>query len=418
MNLFCILSWRSLLNFANISTRLTGFSIWSLALFSFVSLSATALSHIFIVIPCFYFLFLKLKDREWNFSKSSWALLGMFVFGVISVLFAPDISAKFKAISKLKYLLFGLLAIFPYQAYFKDVSKKQIRHMVTAFLVLLAIGNVAGIHALFDGFHYLRMKEASDGTRAAGMYGMAITYGYGIELVFIILLGLTVNFWRSVQGFVNRNILVISLITTAFGFYFAYARGAMLAFIISLPFVFMKSRPKIFYTLMILGTFLIGIATSVVFSKSGDSGNRFLLSAKTESNMIRLSQYEAAVAAFKEKPWTGWGYRNFEANAYDIKERNNIAYKEFYGHAHNNYLEFLASTGIFGFISIVLFVVFWLFEMWKRNDAIGTVLLPFVISFAVSGLFQNTINDGENMFVIMFLYALSQYPHKVILDRK
>ena len=47
-------------------------------------------------------------------------------------------------------------------------------------------------------------------------------------------------------------------------------------------------------------------------------------------------------------------------------------------------------------------------ETYKRDDLLGKVLLPFVVSFSISGLFQNTINDGENMFVIMFLYSLTQ----------
>mgnify|MGYP003330508379 FL=1 len=122
--------------------------------------------------------------------------------------------------------------------------------------------------------------------------------------------------------------------------------------------------------------------------------------------MIRLSQYEASYKAFLEKPLTGWGYRNFEANAYDIKKRNGIDYAEFAGHAHNNYLEFLASTGIFGFISFCSFVLLWLYETYKRDDEFSELMIPFLISFSISGLFQNTINDGENMFVIMFVYSL------------
>jgi len=35
-------------------------------------------------------------------------------------------------------------------------------------------------------------------------------------------------------------------------------------------------------------------------------------------------------------------------------------------------------------------------------------VLPFVVSFSISGLFQNTINDAENMFFIMFMYTISQ----------
>lgn len=401
-------------NWQLFSLRLTLLSIWSLALFSFFSVSASALSHVFIIFPCIYFGWEFIKNKESRFSRSSLFLFGMILFGIISILFAGDITAKFKIILKLKYFFFGLFAIFPYQKIFETISKKKIFLILSSFLLFLSIGNIAGVHALFDGFHYLRMKQASDSIRAAGMYGMAITYGYGIEFVVILLLGLLVNFYSKITEHVNKYLIWIALITSVIGLYFSYTRGALLALIISLPFLFIKTKKKLFYVLGVVGVIVITAFVTAVFSIKGEMAqNRFLLKAKTESNMIRLSQYQAAIAGFIEKPITGWGYRNFEPNAYDIKERNNIPYKEFYGHAHNNYLEFLVSTGIFGFISIVCFVGFWLWEVWKREDDLGIILLPFVISFAFSGLFQNTINDGENMFVIMFLYSLSQIKNKV-----
>lgn len=386
--------------------KLTFTSIWCIFLFSYVSVSASALSHILIAVPTLYFTYKAIQERRLELSKSSVFLLLTIFISIISVFFAEDISRKFHQISKVKYMLFGVLAIFSYKSALKQISKKQISLMLNIFLVLLTIGNIAGIHALFNGYHVLRMKQASDGIRAAGMYGMAITYGYGIELIAILCLGVLINYWKNLEQLVNRNILIISTISSFLGLYFSYTRGAVLALIIAIPFIFIHKK-KVFITLMIAGITTLLIIASIVWN-GNDVGNRFLLAAKTDSNMIRISQYQAAIAAFKEKPLIGWGYRNFESNAFDIKKRNGIDYAEFYGHAHNNYLEFLAATGIFGFISFVLFVIFWMREMWVRTDALGVILLPFVISFSISGLFQNTINDAENMFFIMFIYTLSQ----------
>jgi O-antigen ligase len=389
----------------NILTKMTYASLWSLALFSFVSLSASALSHILIFIPGLYFAFKAYKNGELNLSKSSIALLLTIIFAIVSIMFAPDITRKFKQVTKLKYMLIGVLAIYPYAELFKSMTRKQTKKMLNVFFTLLAIGNVAGIYALFSGYHPLRMKEASDGLRAAGMYGMAITYGYGVELILILMITAGVIFRKKITSLVNPWIFYISLVTTFAGFYYAFARGAMLALIFSIPFIFFKRNKKIFIGLLSSGFVLMGVVTYLVFNGT-DDGNRFLLRAKTTSNMIRLSQYQAAYKGFLEKPLTGWGYRNFEPNAYDIKKRNGIDFADFYGHAHNNYLEFLASTGIFGFTSFCAFVLLWLYEMYKRNDEFSELMIPFIISFSISGLFQNTINDGENMFVIMCIYSL------------
>ncbi|PIK14696.1 O-antigen ligase family protein [Halobacteriovorax sp. JY17] len=388
--------------------KMTYASVWAIVLFSFVSLSASALSHILIFIPALYFTFKTYKEEGLNLSKSNIALLLTILFAIISIIFAPDIARKFKQVTKLKYMLIGVLAIYPFIELFKKITRDQVRKMFNTFLVLLAVGNLAGVYALFSGYHPLRMKEASDGLRAAGMYGMAITYGYGIELILILMLAITFLYRKKISNIANPAIFYISMGTTLIGFYFAFARGALLALIISIPFIFIRRNRKIFLGLLTAGVTFIGIITAIVFTTNEDGGgNRFLLKAKTTSNMIRLSQYEAAYKGFLEKPLTGWGYRNFEPNAYDIKKRNGIDYAEFYGHAHNNYLEFLASTGVFGFISFCLFVLFWIVEAFKRGDEFSNILFPFIISFSISGLFQNTINDGENMFVIMFLYSLT-----------
>lgn len=404
------------MNLRSISLKLADYALWALALFSFISLSGSALNHIFLVVPALYFSYIAFKQKKLHWNKSTWGLLGMVVFGIISVLFAPQIGNKIKYIFKLKYLMFGILGIAAYENLFKELKRSQVGLILTIFFVLLTIGNIAGIQAYFTGYHYLRMKPAADELRAAGMYGMAITYGYGIELILIMLLGLVFNYWKRITALVNKYIILAAVVSSAAGLYFSYTRGALLALIISIPFLFIKTKKKFFYGLSVAGLFIIAGLVIAVLNVSKDNGqNRFLLKAKTKSNMIRISQYQAAIAGFKEKPLTGWGYRNFEPNVGPIKERNHIAFPDFYGHAHNNYLEFLASTGLFGFISILVFVVFWIWEVWKRNDDLGGGLFPFVISFAISGLFQNTINDGENMFVIMFIYSLSQVKRKITI---
>ena len=397
---------------SNVTHRLTVASIWSVLLFSFVSLSASALSHILIFIPAVYGLILQLKKQDQKIPLSMYSIFILIFVSCVSVLVAPDIENKLSQMFKLKYFALGALAVFPYRKAFKKIKKEHVRLMINTFLIILAIGNIAGIHALFDGYHILRMKEASDSHRAAGMYGMAITYGYGIEYIVIIAMSVGLNYWSKLDRILNKKIFVISAITCVLGFYFSFARGAVVAFVLSIPFVFLMTKRKYFKVLLVGGFVLLLGLTYIVFNVDDiPGGNRLLLSAKTESNMIRISQYETVWKAFLEKPFTGWGFRNFEHNVYHLKTKYNIAYPEFMSHAHNNYLEFLAGTGIFGFISFTLFIIFWFYEVYRRRDDISVIFLPFIVSLAVSGLFQNTITDGENMFVIMFIYALTQaYP--------
>ena len=158
---------------------------------------------------------------------------------------------------------------------------------------------------------------------------------------------------------------------------------------------------------IVLGIVIITAATIYV-ATAKSWGTRFLIQMTSGSNMIRLSQYHAAWKGFLERPLLGLGYRNFESNSVKLKKKYNLPHQEFGGHTHCNLLEMLVDTGIFGFILMLAFHLFWFLEIFRCKDLLGKILIPFWISFVVSGLVQNTIMDSENMFFIMFIYSISQ----------
>ena len=120
----------------------------------------------------------------------------------------------------------------------------------------------------------------------------------------------------------------------------------------------------------------------------------------------RFSFYHAALMAFRERPVWGYGYRNFEPNVLDIKKNYDIGHRHYGAHAHNNFLEHLASTGFMGALSFVLFTLSWLIHSYQREDVVGKISFPVVVSFIISGMFQYTFGDGENLFLLMLLWAL------------
>ena len=74
--------------------------------------------------------------------------------------------------------------------------------------------------------------------------------------------------------------------------------------------------------------------------------------------------------------------------------------------AHNNFLEHLASAGIFGALAFILFSVLWIWDGYRREDVVGRIMFPVSISFSVSGTVQYTFGDGENLFFLMLVWAL------------
>ena len=202
----------------------------------------------------------------------------------------------------------------------------------------------------------------------------------------------------EVKKFINLNFLYIVFALNLLGLYTTYTRGAALAFLAAAPFSFFKKNKKLFVIVLISLT-ILGFGA---YKLAGKAVIRPL------SEIERTSQWKAAIAGFKERPVFGLGYLNFEKMSTGLKKKYNIEAVYFGGHAHSNYFEALASTGIIGFIFFMGWQILWFFEMLKRDDIVAKIGLPFIIAFVVSGLTQATFTLGANLFLIMPFYALTQ----------
>ncbi len=383
-------------------SAVTYYSFYVLALFVFISVSFSALHHILLFIAGSYFTFLNIKRHNiLKKSGSYYALLALIIISIISILLNP-IEHPLKHLLKLKYYIIPLLGYSAITYWFKHhYNPKKISLLIHSFLISTTIASTSGLIALASGFNPLKFKKACHATRACGMYGMYMTYAYGI--IFVVLISLGLYIYRDhVKKLVNHKIVLLSLIVNGLGFLLSFARGSYLGFFAALPFLlFSKSKRLGFISLLLplllSATLLIPQVRHELFNKS-----------RTSSIQVRLSQYKAAFYAFKEHPLFGIGYKNFEANSKQIKRRYHIAHEGFGGHAHSNFFEHLASTGILGLIALLLFHFFWGKELLQRKDLLGTILFPCVIALFISGQFQYSFGDGENSFLIMALWLISQ----------
>jgi O-antigen ligase len=391
--------------------NLIALSFLSIVFFSFTSLSLSSLHHIFLIIPTIYFIF-NYRFISFDFKKDfSIVCIALFIlWNLVSASFSPLEGLALKSILKTKYWLFAIVAVFSYRFYLsrRTINPKHIRILLNSFFIVLAIVNISGIYALFNGYHPLRLKAAADAERAAGMYGMAITYGYSIALACSLLTSFFINFRKKIPLYCSRNLFIFALFTSLAGLYFSYSRGALLGYLLSLPFCFFSNK-KIM-KISLASTLCILIAILTLIASNSFSSNRFFATFQHQSNLERISIYKTALIAFQERPILGWGYNNFQIVSPQIKAAHKIEYPDINSHAHNNFLETLADLGIPGFIFFSLFNLFWLLELIKGKSTVSYVFIPFFISFLISGLFQTTILDGETFFTILFVYALSKAP--------
>lgn len=381
--------------------RLSLASLGILAVATFTSVSISAGSHILIIIPGLYFLLKGLKDKEVKIPMSFYALVALWIISVMSVPFNLDIIEKpLKNIGKTKYFFIGIISSFAFYYLKKNfLTEKQKKVLINLALISISIATVSGLVGLWTGFNPIKYKPACHETRACGLYGMYMTYGYGISMVVSLLVGLCLDtelLKGKLASLVNRKLLYGATIINFVGMVLSWARGGLLGFILSLPFFFFKKSKKTFAIITVSSLAVAGLT----FAISPKVQQVFL--KRSGSNAQRLSHFSGAYHAFKERPLLGYGYKNYEPKSTTIKERYDITYPDSVGHAHSNYLEHLASTGVLGFVAFVAFVLLWLYESYQLNGA----LFIFVLNFFISGFTQYTFGDGENLFLIFGIYSL------------
>ncbi len=369
-------------------------SLMVLAIGLVTSTSLLALFHILICVPAFYFLN---KADYKKFPISAWALLAMTLIIAISIIFNHDIAVKgYAPLSKTKYFLFGFLSIAPFVWYFKTHwDDKKISRLIYVFCIATTFATLVGIFSRYWEFNPVTWRTVS-AIRNAGLFGMVMNYAHNLSYFIIIITGLVIN-RNKIKQYVSSKFIFTVWAINLIGLYLTYTRGAWLAFFVALPFFVFKNNKKYFMA-VIIGACLIG---GVFYKVAGKAIFR------PKSEMQRISQWQAAVEAFKERPILGFGYLNFEEHSRDIKKRYDLPEKDFGGHAHSNIFEMIGSTGGLGILSFIAWIFFWFKEMYDREDIIAQVGIPFIVVFFVGGLTQSTISLGINLFFILAVYSLS-----------
>ena len=151
----------------------------------------------------------------------------------------------------------------------------------------------------------------------------------------------------------------------------------------------------------VFGQFLLGRVTQVAESlpqqPTSPSGQTAIAVGGTESGKIRLIVWKGAIEIFKHYPITGSGVETFAYSYYQFRptEHNQTTEWNFlYNKAHNEFLNYLATTGAAGIVSYLLFIGVFLFlatfaVVKKTNNSKNKLLAIGLISGFVGNLAAN-----------------------------
>ncbi len=387
--------------------RLTFASLLVLSVGIFSGVAIASISHILIFLPGIYFSLKNVFNIKFKEIPMSVHFMGLICLSIIISVISNwnDMQEPYKNLFKIKYFLLAIFSIFAYKEAFNNyLDRRKKSLLIHVFVLSTTVATISGLIGLFTGFNPLKMKEACHVSRACGLYGMYMTYGYGMALFMILLTGI-ILYRDKFQQYINIKILSCAWAVNCLGLYFSFTRGGWLSFLFTVPFFFFKENKIRFIYTIGIGFLLL----TIILSLSSSTRKMFL--ARGSSNSERIAFFQTALKAFQEKPLFGWGYRNLEPNILKIKKRYNINFLGFpnkTGHAHNNFLEHLATTGIIGFTAFFFWHLYWALESFRRKDIISSLSVPFVMCFFIGGLTQYTFGDSENLFLILNIWVLGQ----------
>jgi O-antigen ligase len=376
--------------------KFTTAALFFLAAGILTSVSILSGYQVLIVVPMVYYTYLAYKNKQFKLPKSSWILLAFALVAILSIVINYDIIPKpSKNIGRLKYYFYGIACIFVFREWLKNVSDKSKKILVNTYFVSI----------LTAGFYSLYMYLFSGLGRATGLTE-TMRYGYGSGMMLLIVLGVILH-REHFKKWINPQFAMFALLIGFVGMFLTLTRGALLGFLCGLPILLFFYNKKL--GLSLGGLALLGVLTlvGIYLFGSGTSNNRYLVNKNNPSDVIRRSQWKAAVIAIREKPVLGWGLSNFHSQLKRIKNDYDLDAKDYDdAHSHNLFLEVGSGTGLVGLILFMSWILMWAYEVYRAGGLVRALVLPFGTAFIVCSQFEVTF-DANNASMIFFVYSMS-----------
>jgi Flp pilus assembly protein TadD len=146
--------------------------------------------------------------------------------------------------------------------------------------------------------------------------------------------------------------------------------------------------------------------------KSSVTSQTSLETGGTESGEIRKIVWEGAIDIWKHYPLFGSGVETFAFSYYQFKPAIHNYTSEWdylYNKAHNEYLNYLATTGSIGFLSYLALIFGSLFELYKnsKKEVIGIGLLSGYISILVTNFFGFSVVPVSLLFFLIPAFSVA-----------
>jgi hypothetical protein len=123
---------------------------------------------------------------------------------------------------------------------------------------------------------------------------------------------------------------------------------------------------------------------------------------------LRLNFYKAGIEIFQKSPIYGIGYTHISDY---LENYVKIGYIDNYAHTHNIYIDNLAETGILGFLTFLIMLIYFAFKFLKKGYKEKKILSIsvgwIIILIMISGFFEKNIDRAGIDLVLFSLMGIA-----------
>lgn len=326
------------------------------------------------------------------------------IIGYILVLFSlVEGELRFSLVKKEGYVfLFFLLLSFLWA---EKVDIEQGIRIIMFFLITLITGNIISANPRVfwqstDLFSYvvgfLAIKSFSGFLITQDRFDSSELGLAPVALMFVVSFGLQLIQLKS-KGFSVVKLILISL--CFLGIIATGTRAAWLAFVVLLLIFFLENSRARLLLSGILVIFIGYIFVSSLFPSALLFVEARLLRLEDDKGANRLSIWLVAIEMWKDKPFFGFGYRNFPNSfSFDYIERANLSQLDYNSltlggtkagrGSHSDYISIIVELGLIGFI----LVINWFRKLFTHFKDNMILYLPLIGVLTMS-FFQDNINQ-------------------------
>lgn len=322
---------------------------------------------------------------------------------LLSALASGDIGHGLKRWSD--FWLWRLMPFFIITFAIKDFISA--RRILTISIGCISLSSLFAIYQGLDG-----------NTRANGFFGYPMTLaGYlclFIPILFILFLERKRNdIWKWLIG-ISLSICCIALL-------FNGTRGAWLAIaaVIGLLLIYYLVKRKVLATVILC--LLIGVGAGLSQYEPFMQRIETITNNKYQSNSERILIWQSAFHMFEDHPVLGVGLGQYKDN-YQKKYISPKAKEPYLSHAHSNFMQMLAESGIIGFAGfmtlITCFIGYSFLRFWKDKNPYALMMSASVLALVLQGFTEYNFGNSAVMKCFWLLQGCLLVLSKTWKDNK